>query len=247
MSGAGRGGLAGVLGGAVALALPPRCGGCGVPVAEDHRFCASCWSSLRFIAPPWCAGCNRPFAFDRGEGVLCGHCLAMPPRHGGVRAAVAYGDVARQLALKLKYGGRTGVAETMARQMARLVPAELDLLVPVPLHRWRLWARGYNQAGLIATALGRRCGCAVDLTVLARARRTPVLQGLDRRARASAVTGAFRIADRGRIKGRTIGLVDDVYTSGATAAACTATLLAAGAAAVTVLCWARVLDEATID
>lgn len=225
------------------LVLPPRCPGCGTPVAADHRFCADCWGSLRFIAPPWCAGCNRPFAHDRGEGVRCGPCLARPPQHAGVRAAVAYGEVPRRLALKLKYGRRIGVAATMAGQIARLVPADLELLMPVPLNRWRLWSRGYNQAALIATELGRRCGLAVDPVALTRVRRTVVLRGLDPHERARAVAGAFRVAERSRVAGRRIGLVDDVHTSGATAEACTRVLLAAGARSVVVLCWARVLGD----
>ena len=227
----------------VAMALPPRCPGCGVPVAADHRFCGTCWSSLHLIAPPWCAACNRPFAYDRGEDARCGPCLAAPPRHAGVRAAVAYGPVARRLALKLKYGGRIGVAATMAERIAPCVPAGLDLLVPVPLHRWRLWSRGFNQAGLIAAALHRRTQVEHDPFVLVRRRQTIVLRGLGRRGRSKAVASAFAVPDAARVGGKAIGLVDDVYTSGATAAACTRALLAGGAASVTVLCWARVLTN----
>ena len=231
----------------IRLALPPRCAGCGAPVGDDHRFCATCWASLRFLGPPWCAGCNRPFAYDRGDDARCATCLADPPRHAGVRAAVAYGDVARALALRLKYGGRTALAETMARQMARVMPSDADLLVPVPLHRWRIWSRGFNQAALIAGAVGRRSGVAHDPSVLRRVKRTPMLRGLSGKARARAVAGAFRVTDRARIVGRAVVLVDDVHTSGATAAACTRVLLAAGARSVTILCWARVLDETAVD
>lgn len=226
------------------LALPPRCAGCGMPVAEDHRFCVSCWSRLRFLGPPWCAGCNLPFAFDRGEGVLCGACLADPPRHAGVRAAVAYGPVARGLALRLKYGGRIAFAETMARQMARLMPGGADLLVPVPLHRWRIWTRGFNQAALIADALTRLSSVPHDRDVLIRTRRTAPLRNLSGRRRAKMVAGAFAIAagGRDRLRGKAVVLVDDVYTSGATTDACTRALLKSGAASVTILCWTRVLS-----
>ncbi|WEK42474.1 MAG: ComF family protein [Candidatus Sphingomonas colombiensis] len=229
----------------LALALPPRCPGCGAVTAADHRFCAACWGDLRFIGPPWCAACNAPFEFARGDGAQCAGCIANPPRHRGVRAAVAYGDVARILALKLKYGGRAAYAETIARQMARLMPTEAELLVPVPLHRWRMWRRGYNQAGLIVNALAGLTALPQDHRTLERIRATPVLRGLGARGRQAALRGAFRVVP-GRephVAGRAVMLVDDVHTSGATANAATATLLAAGAASVTILCWARVLED----
>lgn len=228
----------------VDLVLPARCPGCGVSTGQDHRFCAACWGQLRFIAPPWCATCNLPLPHDSGADMRCATCIDTPPRHGGVRAAVAYGDIARAIALGLKYGGRAAYAETIARQMARLVPAEIDLLVPVPLHRRRLWMRGFNQAALIAQATARIAGkpCAVDL--LRRRRATPLLRGLGRKARRRAVAGAFAIApgQQAAIKGKTIALIDDVYTTGATSDACVDRLLRAGATGVVILCWARVID-----
>ncbi len=224
------------------LALPPRCPACGLPVAEDHRFCPACWGALRFLGPPWCARCCAPFDYDRGTGATCATCLDRPPRHDGVRAAVAYGDIARKLALGLKYGGRAGLAETMARLMARMLPDGAELLVPVPLHRWRLWRRGYNQAALIAQAVGRISGVTVAVDALERTRRTPVLRGLSGRERRAAVARAFAVTDPAAVRGKAVVLLDDVHTSGATADACAAALLKAGARSVGVLCWARVLD-----
>jgi ComF family protein len=216
---------------------------------EDHRFCAACWSELRFLGPPWCAGCHAPFAYDRGAGALCGACHQTPPRHAGIRAAVAYGDVARTVALRLKYGGRTAFAETVARQMARLMPESGDLLVPVPLHRWRIWSRGFNQAALIAHALTRATGVPSDPMLLSRTKATPPLRGMGARGRAKAVAGAFRIQSGGkeRLRGKAVVLIDDIHTSGATSDACTRVLLQAGATSVTILCWARVLDPAADD
>jgi ComF family protein len=233
----------------VALALPPRCPGCGEVVEADHRFCAVCWSQLTLIAPPWCAVCNLPFEFDRGPDAMCVACLATPPAHDGVRAAVAYGPAARTLALKLKYGGRTAYAATAARLMVRLMPEDAELLVPVPLHRWRIWGRGFNQAALIARELSRLSGVPAELDLLRRVKATPVLRGLGGRGRAKAVAGAFAMAPGGRerVKGRAVVLVDDVHTSGATADACVRVLKRAGAARVMLLCWARVLDPEATD
>ncbi|RYY25272.1 MAG: ComF family protein [Sphingomonadales bacterium] len=230
------------------LALPPRCPGCGEITSEDHRFCTRCWSSLRFLGPPWCALCHAPFDYDRGEDAACGECLADPPLHAGVRAAVAYGEVSRAVALKLKYSGRLACAETMARAMGRLMPEGADLLVPVPLHRWRIWGRGFNQAALIATALSKANGVLADMELLRRVKPTPVLRGLGHKGRAKAVAGAFALRpDAEALSGKTVVLVDDVYTSGATAAACTRVLRRGGAAKVILLCWARVLGDEALD
>lgn len=231
------------------LALPPRCPGCGEITGEDHRFCVRCWGSLRFLGPPWCALCHAPFDYDRGEGAACGECLADPPLHSGVRAAVAYGEVARSVALKLKYSGRLACAETMARAMARLMPEDADLLVPVPLHRWRIWGRGFNQAALIAGALSKSSKVPADMELLRRMKATPVLRGLGYKGRAKAVAGAFALAAdaAARLAGKTVVLIDDVHTSGATANACTRTLRRGGAAKVSLLCWARVLGDEALD
>lgn len=233
---------------AVDFALPPRCPGCGAITPDPHSFCLACWQKLAFLGEPCCVRCGLPFEYGTGEDSECGRCLAEPPPFDRLRAAVAYGEIARNVALKLKYSGRPGVALTLARFMARhLGGVEADaLLVPVPLHRWRIWSRGYNQSALIASALSRRTGVPAELDLLRRVKRTPVLRGLGRRERALAVRGAFRVTDGGRasIAGRTIILVDDVFTSGATGAACARALKRAGAKRVEMICWARVVAGA---
>lgn len=156
---------------------------------------------------------------------------------------MAYGDIARGLAVRLKHGARTGIAVLIARLMQRHADIADALLVPVPLHRWRIWGRGFNQAALIARQIGdaQRLELAVD--ALIRAKRTPMLGGLGRIARARALAGAMQVNPAVQVMGRTILLVDDVYTSGATADACTRALKRAGAERVIVLAWARVLHS----
>lgn len=229
----------------VDFALPPRCPGCGAVTDEAHRFCLTCWQALIFLGDPSCARCGLPFEYDSGEGVECGGCIAEPPAFDRLRAAVAYGEIARTVALKLKYSGRPGVAETLGHFMQRhLVDEDPDaMLVPVPLHRWRIWKRGYNQSALVATALSRRTGLRAELDLIRRVKATPPLKGLGRRERAITVRGAFRISPRAkaRLEGRKIILIDDVYTTGATANACARILKRSGASAVNILCWARVV------
>jgi ComF family protein len=228
----------------VDFALPPRCPGCGSVTAAEHSFCLTCWSELHFLGEPCCSRCGLPFEYDGGGEAECGGCLANPPRYDRMRAAVAYGEISRRVALRLKYAGRPGVAETMARFMLRhMNGAGNTLLAPVPLHRWRIWKRGYNQAALIASALASRTGAAAELSLLERVKATPPLKGMGPRERALAVRGAFRVADKHKasVRGRSITLIDDVYTSGATANACALALRKAGAAEVNLLCWARVV------
>lgn len=241
--------LASILKGAVRpaldYALPPRCPGCGVIVEADDSFCLTCWSEMRFLGEPCCARCGVPFEHERGGEAACGACLAEPPPFDSARAVLAYGDIARKVALKLKYGRRVGLARLVARHMARRLPA-LDappLIVPVPLHRWRLWWRGFNQSALIADHLGKACGFKVDKHALLRVRATQPLRSMQARQRAKAVAGAFALAKGHELKGRAVLLIDDVHTSGATAAACARALKRGGASSVHLLCWARALPE----
>lgn len=228
----------------VDFALPPRCPGCGAVTADPHSFCLDCWSALAFLGEPCCAACGFPFDYDGGEGALCGGCMKEPPRFDRLRAAVAYGDISRRVALRLKYSGRPGVAATMARFMARHLDAsDAPILAPVPLHRWRIWKRGYNQSALIAAALAGGAGLELELGLIERVKATPPLKGMNRRERALALRGAFRVpADmKPRVANRAVTLIDDVYTSGATANGCARILKRAGAARVDIICWARVV------
>ncbi len=231
----------------VDLVLPPRCPACRVIVDGDGRFCPDCWPQLQFITAPCCARCGLPFDHDRGAGAECGSCIAEPPRFAAARAALVYGGPARAAILALKHGDKPWLANIMAGHMARAGAALITpetLLVPVPLHRWRLWRRGYNQAALLAQALAARTGTELAIDAIDRVKPSPPSIGMGRAARAKNVRGVFKLRDRGRIRGRAIVLVDDVLTTGATADACARVLRRGGAASVVVLTFARVVRDA---
>lgn len=230
---------------ALDFALPPRCAGCGAIVSDVHSFCADCWRGIEFLGHSGCSTCGLPL--EATEQTTCAACLAQPPRIARTRAAVAYDDLSRGLAIRLKYGRKIAIARTMARFMAPLVAEEGDrILVPVPLHRWRLWSRGFNQSALVAQELSRRLGIATDPLALRRIRRTPPLKGMSRTQRRKTVSGAFRVRDKTAIAGKTIILVDDVLTTGSTAEACARTLKRAGAARVELVSWARVVKPSLL-
>ena len=221
------------------FALPPRCAGCGEVTEEVGAFCPACWSNIEWLGRSGCNRCGLPLAGTEID--ICARCMADPPKLDRMRAAVAYDDLPRSIALKLKYGRKVALARTMARYMAPLRgdwPNDA-VIVPVPLHRWRLWGRGFNQSALVARELARIWRLRADVAALRRVKRTQPLKGLNHAQRRKAVSGAFRAASD--FKGMTAILVDDVLTSGSTAEACARTLRRAGASRVELICWARVV------
>ena len=230
--------------------LPPRCLACGALVERSGALCADCWPEVAFIAPPYCACCGLPFEYDLGPEALCGACTREPPAYDRARAVMRYNDASRRLILAFKHGDRTEGAPAYGAWLARAgadLIAGADMILPVPLHRWRLLSRRYNQAALLAQALGRETGLPVVTDLLLRRRHTPSQGRLSPAARRRNVAGAFavrasgRASGKARLAGRRVLLVDDVYTTGATIEACARVLRRGGAAAVSVLVLARVL------
>lgn len=233
----------------VDLVFPPRCPSCGEAIAAQDGLCTACWSELAIPGEPACALCQRPFGgSDLVEGAVCAPCLAAPPRHDGIAAATLYNDASRKLVLSFKHGRKIALAPMLARLIAARLP-ELEgkwLVVPVPLHPFRLWRRGFNQSALLAREVARLRNATLLVDGLVRRKRTPLLGGLGKAARARVLSGAIAVHPRCRtaLKGAHVVLVDDVMTSGATSDACVGVLKRAGAVKVVVACFARVLDEA---
>jgi ComF family protein len=229
-------------------ALPPRCPACGEIVSDPLAFCAPCWQSIDFIGAPQCAACGIEIPSQSlGDEGRCGACLAEPPPFDRARAVMHYGEVGRTIAHRLKYSRRVGLSRVMAAQMQRLIQmaeGEEAILVPVPLHRWRIWSRGFNQSALIGREIARATGLRFEPGLLQRTINTPPLHSLGRAKRRQAVKGAFALS-RGaaeRISGKTVLLIDDIWTTGATASACARILKKADATRVEILCWTRVGD-----
>lgn len=225
------------------FALPARCAGCGEIVAEVHSFCPDCWTKVEFLGESGCTTCGMPL--EATEADECGACLAVPPRIQRTRSAVAYDELPRSIALRLKYGRKVALARTMARYMRPFVADKQDaILVPVPLHRGRLWQRGFNQSALVASELARQTGLRSEPRLLRRTRHTPPLKGMSLRQRRKTVAGTFSVDASADLHGRTVVLVDDVLTTGSTANACARVLKKAGAERVELVSWARVIKPA---
>jgi len=238
------------------LIFPPRCPLCGEGLAGQDGLCPSCWMGLAIPGAPSCALCQKPLAGDHEshspDALLCGDCVATPPLHQGVAAATLYNEASRRLVLGLKHGRRLALAPFMGRMMANRLralgmPVGADwLVVPVPLHRWRLWSRGFNQSVLLGQEIARQLGARALPDALVRRRRTPMLGGMGGDERARVMDQAITCHPRraAHLRGASVILADDVLTSGATTNACIAALHAAGVEQVVVACFARVSGEA---
>jgi ComF family protein len=227
--------------------FPPLCIACRMAVGAPGALCAACWQQVRFLDGAMCECCGLPFEVDPGAGTLCAGCHLRPPAFDKARAVMRYDTHSRGPILALKYGDRLDLTPGFAGWLncsGRLLVGETDVIVPVPLHRGRLWRRRYNQSAELARALARLTGKPVDFAALVRSRATPS-QGTmpSAKARRRNVLSAFEVPPRHKtaIAGRNLLLIDDVLTTGATVDACARALKRAGVAKVLVLTLARVV------
>lgn len=231
--------------GVVDLITPSLCLICAAPASEPESLCLGCWEKLRQIDEPVCDMLGTPFAYDQGEGALSAAALADPPPWDRARAAVLFDETSGKLVHALKYLDRQEAGLLMARMMARAgrgLLAEADIIIPVPLHRFRLWRRRFNQSAFLAQQLSKSSGRPWRSRLLIRQRHTRAQVGLERDDRRRNVKNAFQVTPEGiaAIAGKSVLLVDDVRTTGATAEACASVLKQAGAARVAVLSFALV-------
>ncbi len=229
---------------------PAQCVACDAQTDSEFGLCGACWRETQFIGGVVCDSCGTPLpGDDPGETVQCDDCMkiARPWDHG--RAALVYTGVGRRLVLGMKHGDRTDLARPVAIWLARVARPILrddTVFVPVPLHWQRRVKRRYNQAALLALALGRELNVPTCADALLRPKKTKPLEGHSREARFAALSNAIspNAKRAGAIEGNSVILVDDVMTSGATLAAAAEAAKTAGATNVSIVTLARVVKDA---
>jgi ComF family protein len=232
---------------------PPRCAACGRRFMLDdaRRVCAQCLGRMEPLPAPLCERCGGPLESAVSGARECARCVGRPPHFRRARSVARYRIAAEDdpeslpaLIRRHKYGLDQSVGRALAEFLPAALPVEageIDVVVPVPLHRRRLWWRGFNQAAILAAEIARRIGAPLDTAALSRTRATRPQTARDHNDRLRNVRAAFVVREPPRIAGRRVLLVDDVMTTGATADECARTLVRAGAASVDVFTLARVL------
>lgn len=229
--------------------FPPRCFSCNGLTGNAHGLCVECWEKIDFISAPYCARCGVPFPHEMGgKGVECMPCMTTPPPYTAARSVFRYDDGSRRLVTGYKYYDRTQATPMFGQWLQRAgqeLLGEVDGIVPVPLHRWRLLQRRYNQSSLLARELGKLAGKPVLDEALRRSRHTRQQAGLTREQRLINVEGAFTVPakQQAQVSGKRLLLIDDVLTTGATLHACAEALTEAGAEQVYILTLARTVGD----
>jgi ComF family protein len=232
----------------LSLLYPPSCAACQKAVADAHAICAECWPRMGLIERPFCERLGTPMAVDYGAGLLSPAAIADPPVYDKARIVTRYDAIARAMVSRLKYGDRPELAILMARMMTRAgteLLQKADVIVPIPLHRARLWSRRFNQSACLAEAIAQASHVPHHPFLLSRVKSTRPQVGLTRAQRRENLQGAFKVlpAMRPALEGKNVLLVDDVLTTGSTANAASRALLRGGAASVDCLAFARVVME----
>ncbi|MFM1816460.1 MAG: hypothetical protein RLZ98_3155 [Pseudomonadota bacterium] len=234
------------------IVMPPVCLSCQRLLVDHNVLCGTCWSRISFIRPPVCDVLGLPLPFDPGGRTVSAAALAAPPDFDRARAVAAYGDVMARLIHGFKYADRHESRQLFVRWLVTVgseLLADADLIVPVPLHRWRLLTRKFNQAAILAGDISRAACIRFEPGLLRRTRNTRSQVGLTNAQRRRNTSGAFVVdhMKKARVAGRHVVLVDDVITTGSTAGACARALKRAGASRVDVLALAMVVHDLDFD
>ena len=214
--------------------------------------CPHCIVGWTPVISPLCRVCGMPFKSREGDDHVCGECLQNPKNFRLARAAAVYTPLTLALVHGFKYNGKIQLADPLGAMLADAFSrfwdiGDIDLVLPVPLHRKRFRGRGFNQAYLLAKAFVRQLNgtgsvsttTTVEKGALFRTRCTASQTGLKRKGRLDNIKNAFRVKNTAVIIDRHILLIDDIYTTGATVNECAKVLRGSGASRVDVLTVAR--------
>jgi len=225
--------------------IPPVCVACHAPLSVHHALCAACWVNVEFIRPPLCDRLGIPLGYDTGATTVSARAMADPPDYDRARGVAAFGGTMQKLIHDLKYADRQDGRQLFGRWMVSAgapLLADCQVIIPLPLNRWRLLHRRFNQSAVLAMEVSRLTGLPVAPLALVRTRRTRQQVGLSMEERRVNVAKAFVVPERRKaeIAGRRVLLIDDVITTGATVNSAARALKDGGARAVDVLALAIV-------
>ena len=226
--------------------LPRTCYACGcdLPWHQQEPLCLACQKQLKVPGPHICRRCGVVLKSGGAHCYACRGTKAKKYKCQLIRSAWQFNTPSRALIHALKYHQQERVAPFMAEQMVKRFGAYpelagVNLIVPVPLYPRRKRARGYNQSELLACSFAAQTGLEADITSLKRVRNTVSQTTLGRQGRLSNMLGAFVCTNPGRVRGKTVLLIDDVATTGATLEGCAVALKQAGAKRVYAYTYAR--------
>ncbi|MGD0022161.1 MAG: ComF family protein [Smithellaceae bacterium] len=235
------------------IIFPPQCISCAAILQplKEKGFCSPCREKVKFLTGSLCPICGMMFFDSPAASHLCGNCLENKPYFSSARAVASYETIILNAIHQFKYGRNLSIGALLASFMADFSFPDLEfkdysLIIPVPLHIKKLRKRGFNQAIILAAAIGKKWQIPVNFSLLKRCKFTLSQTGLDKKERERNIKRAFEVTDRAKVAGRNIILVDDVYTTGATLNECAKILTKAEAQKVAVLTLARVLQDSII-
>lgn len=218
--------------------LPKRCFSCAELTQDANSFCGNCWKNLNFINAPFCKCCGQEFALDLVDQQECLKCISRSPKFEKVRSLFKFDEHSKKIIHAFKYYDKTILGQSFAEMLSsryRKDISESDVIVPVPMHRFKRLFRMYNPAQVLASELHQAINLPVYMDVLVKIKWTKAQTTLSRKARLKNIAGSIKIENISKVEGKKVILVDDVVTTGTTVDLCARLLKTAGAKEVVVL------------